>query len=116
MSQGRATPERLCADTSWRFPRENRFAPCTTLWVQHVMVPQWLTISSEPSTSSLWNAGGNRGRMEALMGHVLHTCRRFLPEGRMTCIQEGDKNSKAGVGNGRADGPFPSRKDGAACS
>jgi hypothetical protein len=45
--------------------------------------------------------------MEALMGYVLHPCRRFPPEGRMTVVQEGNKNINAGVGNGRADGPVP---------
>jgi len=71
------------------------------------MEPGRLTISSKLSRSSLWNAGGSRGRMEALMEQASHTCRRFPPEGRMTVVQEGNKNSKAGVGNRRADGPFP---------
>jgi hypothetical protein len=57
------------------------------------MEPGRLTISGEPSTSSLWNAGGSRGQMEALMEHVLHPCRRFPPEGRMTVVQEGNKKS-----------------------
>jgi hypothetical protein len=78
--------------------------------------PGRLTISSEPSRASLWNAGGSRGQMQALMEHVLHTCRSFIPEGRMTVVQAGNKNRNAGVGNGRAGGPLPSRRNGAECS
>jgi hypothetical protein len=33
-------------------------------------------------------AGGSRGRMEALMGHVLHTCRSFIPTGTRIGMQE----------------------------
>jgi hypothetical protein len=58
----------------------------------------------------------SRGRMEALIGQVLHPCRSFPLEGCMTVVQEVHKNSKAGVGNGRAKGPFPSRRDVPECS
>jgi hypothetical protein len=40
-------------------------------------------------------------------GVVLHTFRSFTPEERVTVVQKVYKNSNVGVGNGRADGPFP---------
>jgi len=40
----------------------------------------------------------------------------LIIQGRMTVVQEVHKNRNTGVGNGRADGPLPSRRDGAACS
>ena len=42
------------------------------------MEPGRLAITSWPSTSSRWNAGGSRGRMEALMEQASHTCRSLL--------------------------------------
>ena len=106
MSQGRATPYHLGTNTL-AIPASKRLEPCTTLCC---------VSSSEPSTSSRWNAGGSRGRMEALMGQVLHTFRSFPPEERMTVVREGNENRNAGVGNGRVDGPLSSRRNGAECS
>ena len=107
MSQERATPYHLGTNTlaiPFREPVCTMHHAFLCVQQRARMEPQRLTISSEPSTPSLWNAGGIRGRMEARMGHVLHTFRSFTPEGRMTVVQEGNKNSHAGVGNGRADG------------
>jgi hypothetical protein len=49
-------------------------------------------------------------------GAGLAPLQELAPPERTTGVQEGNKNGKAGVGNGRADGPFPSRRDGAACN
>jgi hypothetical protein len=114
MSQKRATPYHLGTNTL-AIPVQEPICtmPHAVLYVQQRarMDPGGLTISSEPSTSSFWNAEGSRGRMEACMGHVLHPCRSFPPAGRMSVVQEGNKNSNGGVGNGRADGQLPSRRD-----
>lgn len=115
MNQGRTTPYHLGTNTLAILVRERVCTIHRALGTAQMETGR-LTNSSEPSTSSLWNAGSSRGRMEALKGLVLHPCRRFPPEGCRTCVQEGNKNSKAEVGNGRADGPFPSRRDGAGCS
>ncbi len=47
-----------------------------------------LTIISEPSTPSLWKARHITGWMEAFMENGPQTFRSFLPEERMTVLQE----------------------------
>ena|SRR5215469_14111239 len=110
MSQQRATPSHPGTNTlaiPLRGPVCAMHHPLLYVQQRARMEPGRLAISSELSRSSLWNAGGSRGRMEALMEQASHTCRSFTPEGRMTVVQEGNKKSNAGVGNRRADGPLP---------
>ena len=58
----------------------------------------------------------NQEEREALMEQASHTYRSLLPRERMTVLREAYKNSKAGVGNGQADGPFSNRRDGPECN
>jgi hypothetical protein len=119
MSEGRATPYYLGTNILAIPVQEPVCTMCHPLLcvLQRAQMELGrLTITSWPSRSSRWNAGGSRGRMEALMEEASHPCRRFPPEVHMTVVQVENKKRNAGVGNRRADGPFPSRRDGAACS
>jgi len=72
--------------------------------------PGRLAISSEPSTSSRWNAGDSRGRMEALMEQVPAPLQEVPSSGTHDRFARSAQEDIGSKGKRVNDDPFPLRR------